>query len=75
MLKLNYRATGMQKLLTIFLWIILKSRLEFGIWNLGINQNEMAFSINNPVLWQPNGFGDQKLYHFRVELDKGPGSY
>lgn len=36
----------------------------------GINKLEIPITINNPKLWQPNGYGDQKLYHFRVELIK-----
>jgi beta-mannosidase len=45
-------------------------KIQTGIWNLesGINQKEVDFSINNPVLWQPNGYGSQKLYHIKVNL-------
>ncbi|MCK9400847.1 MAG: glycoside hydrolase family 2 protein [Bacteroidales bacterium] len=39
-------------------------------WKLEIGNNllEMPLTIDNPVLWQPNGLGSQKLYTIRIEL-------
>jgi beta-mannosidase len=34
--------------------------------------NSLALEIENPQLWWPNGWGDQPLYHVRVQLDR-PG--
>jgi beta-mannosidase len=45
-------------------------KTQTGIWNLesGINSIEVPITIDTAELWQPNGFGNQKLYTFRVEL-------
>lgn len=37
----------------------------------GLNSISIPVEIKDPVLWQPNGSGDQALYHFTVELSKG----
>ncbi len=41
-----------------------------GIWNLesGIKTVEIPITIDNPELWQPNGYGMQKVYNIKVEL-------
>jgi beta-mannosidase len=36
----------------------------------GSNTVEIPITINNPKLWQPNGYGDQLLYRFNVEFLK-----
>jgi beta-mannosidase len=36
---------------------------EHGTWNMNI-----PITIENPIFWQPNGLGDQKLYSFNIEL-------
>jgi len=43
---------------------------EHGTWNTehGTRNMEIPFIINNPELWWPNGYGDQKLYTIKVEL-------
>jgi beta-mannosidase len=35
---------------------------------IGENQFETPFKIDNPEFWQPNGSGGQKLYSIKVEL-------
>jgi beta-mannosidase len=44
-----------------------------GPWNTepGTLNMKIPVQIDNPVLWQPNGYGDQKLYLFKVELLDG----
>lgn len=34
----------------------------------GMNKLHIPVSIDQPVLWQPNGYGQQNLYKFRVEI-------
>jgi len=35
----------------------------------GINQVSVPFIINHPLLWQPNGWGNQKIYSIQVDLN------
>lgn len=37
----------------------------------GKNAIQIPYTINNPKLWQPNGWGKQELYPIRVSLQKG----
>lgn len=37
----------------------------------GKNAIQIPYAINNPKLWQPNGWGKQELYPIRVSLQKG----
>lgn len=37
-------------------------------YNQGIYNTEINFKIQNPKLWWPNGYGDQNLYAFNVDL-------
>ncbi|UOU98046.1 hypothetical protein MUU74_16320 [Chryseobacterium daecheongense] len=37
----------------------------------GKNTIQIPYTINNPKLWQPNGWGKQELYLIRVSLQKG----
>lgn len=36
----------------------------------GVNNIQIPFIINNPKLWQPNGWGDPNLYEIKVFLQK-----
>ncbi|SDQ06672.1 beta-mannosidase [Chryseobacterium soldanellicola] len=36
----------------------------------GENTIEIPFTINNPKLWQPNGWGDPNLYDIKISLQK-----
>lgn len=36
----------------------------------GKNKIQTPFTINNPKLWQPNGWGDPNLYNIKVSLEK-----
>lgn len=36
----------------------------------GMNLIEIPLTINDPVMWWPNGIGEQKLYRIRVEIGK-----
>lgn len=36
----------------------------------GKNQLSLAFEIDNPKLWWPNGMGDQQLYDIEVRIEK-----
>jgi len=38
---------------------------------VGISRQRLSFTIANPKLWWPNGYGDQPLYRLRVELESG----
>ena len=31
-------------------------------------KNKLNYSINSPKLWWPNGYGEQSLYNFKIEL-------
>ncbi len=37
----------------------------------GANKINIPVTIENPELWQPNGYGNQAMYHFRFELFRG----
>ena len=37
----------------------------------GVNKVEVSFTIANPKLWYPVGYGDQALYNFRATLKFG----
>ena len=34
----------------------------------GVNKFDLAFAVNNPALWWPNGLGAQPLYNFKARL-------
>jgi beta-mannosidase len=37
----------------------------------GTNHIEIPLVLEKPELWWPNGYGSQKLYHFKVDLIRG----
>lgn len=38
----------------------------------GVNQISIPFTINNPKIWWPNGYGDQTLYHLTLKAGQLP---
>ncbi len=42
-------------------------------WDAEISENQidLPFEIEDPQLWWPNGYGDQKLYEIKASLKKG----
>lgn len=39
----------------------------------GLNEVTFSFSINNPKLWWPNGYGDQNLYNLEIKVENSHG--
>ncbi|TCC88729.1 glycoside hydrolase family 2 protein [Pedobacter frigiditerrae] len=48
--------------------VLLSKRVYF---SKGVNKVNVPFELENPILWWPKGFGNQKLYTFNVRVKDG----